>query len=145
MSLWGNTLPAKHLVGRKWLSELHYNMSLRGATVLVATWQSRGSAIVKKILSLARLFLVSVPPTCLQYIACVTNRYPDRPPLKVKGLYCKVAVKSGNIKNKSNCSKSIGASARLPRCYKVSRASQWHWRILVAKTAFQIRKYILRL
>ena len=67
-------------------------MSLRDATVLVATWQSRGSAIVKKILSLARLFLVSVPPTCLQYIACVTNRYPDRPPLTVKGLYYKVEV-----------------------------------------------------
>ncbi len=65
-------------------------MSLRGATVLVATWQSRGSAIVKKILSLARLFLVSVPPTCLQYIACVTNRYPDRPPLKV--IYSHVAI-----------------------------------------------------
>ena len=67
-------------------------MSLRGATVLVATWQSRGSAIVKKILSLARLFLVSVPPTCCYILSICTNRYPDRPPLTVKGLYYKVEV-----------------------------------------------------
>ena len=67
-------------------------MSLRGATVLVATWQSRGSAIVKKILSLVRLFLILSRRLVCSILSVCTNRYPDRPPLTVKGLYYKVEV-----------------------------------------------------
>ena len=58
---------------------------LRGKRDFSLTWQSAGKHhcgcdLIHRIFR----FFCSVPPTCLQYITCVTNRFPDRPPLKVK-------------------------------------------------------------
>ena len=37
------------------------------------------------------------PPTCYYILSVCTNRYPDHPPLMVKGLYYKVAIKDNKI------------------------------------------------